>query len=458
MGAAIPAEIFRAYDIRGVVGEALNPAGVAAIGQALGTLYSTQRPVCMGRDGRLSSPDLARALGEGLTAAGCTVLDLGEVPTPLLYYATHALGTGAGVMVTGSHNPAQYNGLKVVMGGQTLYGEAIQGIRRRLLQGGLRKGRGHCEPTRVGGRYVDEIRRHVELARPLRVALDCGNGVAGPTARRLFRALGCDPLELYCEVDGRFPNHHPNPSDPQNLAALARCVRDQGLDLGLAFDGDGDRLVAIDERGRVIWPDRLMMVYAADVLSRHSGASIVYDVKCSRHLGEVIARAGGRPIMWKTGHSLLKAKMQATGALLAGELSGHIFFRERWHGFDDGLYAGARLLEILSRDPRPPSAVFAELPDAVSTPELYVDLPHEGAQHSFMDRFLVQAHFPGAKLTRIDGLRVDFPEGWGLVRASHTTPSLVVRLEADTAQGLTALKRRFKQQIHRIAPGLALPF
>jgi phosphomannomutase/phosphoglucomutase len=404
----ISPDIFRAYDIRGIADTVLTPEVVSIIGQAVASLYPASPPVIVARDGRLSSAALSQALCTGLMAAGRSVIDIGEVPTPVLYYATHKLKTGAGIMVTGSHNPPEYNGLKLVLEGRTLHGEGIRQIHRRILQGELDRGRGCCEQRDLIDDYLDRIVADIKLGRILRLAIDCGNGVAGPIAVRLFEALGCELSTLYCDIDGRFPNHHPNPSMPQNLEDLIACVSSRSLELGLAFDGDGDRLGVIDDRGNIIWPDRQMMLYAIDLLSRHRGAKIIYDVKSSRHLSQVIKDHGGRPLMWKTGHSLLKAKLRETGALLAGEMSGHIFFTERWYGFDDGLYAGARLLEILSRDNRRCSAVFATLPDAMSTPELHIHFARDGAQHDFMRRFKHGAEFEGGEITEIDGLRIEY--------------------------------------------------
>ena len=454
----IDPDIFRAYDIRGVVDRALTPEVVRLIGHALGVLYPNSPRVAVGRDGRLSSPALADALCQGLVDAGRTAIDIGAVPTPVLYFATHHLDTDAGVMITGSHNPPEYNGIKMVMDGHTLFGEEIRRIYERIVQGDLPHGDGQCEQANVLDAYLDRIVSDVKLARPMRIAVDAGNGVAGPTARRLFEALGCEVTCLYCEIDGHFPHHHPNPSEPENMQELIRTVRGEGLEIGLAFDGDGDRLGVVDEQGKIIWADRQMMLFARDVLSRNPGATIIFDVKSSRHLAELIRREGGRPLMWKTGHSFIKAKMKETGALLAGEMSGHIFFKERWYGFDDGLYAGARLLEILSREPQPVSAVFDALPDAVSTPELNVHFNEDGAQHAFMREFTEKAHFEGAQVSHIDGVRADYPDGWGLVRASNTTPSLVIRFEADSEAALQRIQQMFREQMLAVRPDLDLPF
>lgn len=454
----IDASIFRAYDIRGVVKTALRPDVVQLIGKALGTLYPQCRRVVVGRDGRLTSKELAENLISGLCSTGVNVIDIGEVPTPVLYYATHALNTGSGLMVTGSHNPPEYNGIKMVMAEKTLYGDMIQAVYTCIKQNDFITGTGNVEPKNILAEYIDYIGQEILLNRSLNIAIDCGNGVAGPTAIKLFQRLQCNVVELFCDVDGTFPNHHPNPSEPENLQDLIQTVTSNNLDLGLAFDGDGDRVGIVDELGRVLWADRQMILYARDVLSRNSGAEIIFDVKSSRNLAQAIEQAGGKATMWKTGHSFIKNKMKETGALLAGEMSGHIFFKERWFGFDDGLYAAARMLEILAADPRPASTIFDELPDDVSTPEITVHLEKDGAQHEFIKNFVAQAKFPGATLSTIDGIRADFTDGWGLVRASNTTPSLVIRFEAESQQRLNELKDTFKSQIHAIDPSIVLPF
>ena len=454
-----PQSIFKAYDIRGIVGKTLTDDIVAAIGRAIGSAAAArgQQAVAVARDGRLSGPSFVAALAEGLRAAGREVIDLGMVPTPLLYFGAQVLPTRSGVMVTGSHNPPDYNGFKIVLDGETLSGAAIQDLRRRILEADFSSGAGGCSTVDILPRYLERVCGDVHLVRPLKVVVDCGNGVAGVAAPQLMRALGCEVSELFCEVDGHFPNHHPDPSQVENLGDLIEAVRAQGADLGLAFDGDGDRLGVVDAAGNIIWPDRQMMLYAADILARHPGAEIIYDVKCSRHLGRVIAEQGGRPLMWKTGHSLIKAKMKESGALLAGEMSGHIFFKERWYGFDDALYTAARLLEILSKDERPTPAVFAALPDAVCTPELRVEMA-EGEHFRFMERFATAARFPDAEISDIDGIRADFPDGWGLIRPSNTTPSLIIRFEADDEAALRRIQQQFRDAIAALEPGLALPF
>ena len=454
-----PAAIFKAYDIRGIVDETLDEGIVHAIGRAIGSEAAArgQMTVVIARDGRLSGPRFAAALARGLRDSGRDVIDLGRVPTPVLYYATHALGTGSGVMVTGSHNPPDYNGFKLMIDGETLAGEQIQRLRRRILDDDFVDGEGGYRELDLGEDYIERIVGDVRLGRPLKVVVDCGNGVAGELAPRLLRALGCEVEPLFCEIDGHFPNHHPDPSQSENLADLIQAVTAHGADIGLAFDGDGDRLGVVDDRGHVIWPDRQLMLFAQDICARHPGGEIVYDVKCSRHLKRVIEAAGGTPIMWRTGHSLIKARMRESAVLLAGEMSGHVFFQERWYGFDDALYTAARLLEILARRPGPVSAVFATLPEAVSTPELRVELP-EGEHFAFMERLRHEADFGDAEVITIDGLRVEFADGWGLVRASNTTPSLILRFEADDEAGLERIQRRFREAMLAVEPTLELPF
>lgn len=454
--------IFRAYDIRGVVEAGLTPAVATAIGRVLADLYPHNQTVVVGRDGRLSSPVLAERLTQGLRAGGREVIDIGEVPTPVLYYATYELGTAAGVMVTGSHNPPEYNGFKVIMDGKTLHGEDIQAVYQAVVKADHR-GRdgtpaGTVRREDLLNRYVARICQDITLARTLRVGIDCGNGVAGPAALALFARLGCEITPLYCTVDGNFPNHHPNPSEPENLEALIRCVQQNELDVGLAFDGDGDRIGVIDDRGMILWPDRQMMLYSRDILSRNPAAKVIFDIKSSRNLNAVIKEAGGEGIMWKTGHSFIKSKMTETGALLGGEMSGHIFFKERWYGFDDALYSAARLLEIITQQELSTSELFATLPNAVSTPEINLRFDREGAQHSFMREFSERIHLPGAEITTIDGIRADYAHGWGLVRASNTTPSLVIRFEADSDKAMEKIKGAFRKPLLAVDPGLDLPF
>ena len=447
-------EIFRAYDIRGIAGRTLTPEAVHAIGRALGSMAPR---FAVGRDGRASGPQLAAALCDGLQAAGADVVDIGVAPTPLTYFAAHYLGTGSCVSVTGSHNPPEYNGLKMVIEGHTLSGAEIQDLRRRIEQQDFRAGNGRRSHASVLEPYVARIAGDVKLARPMRIAVDCGNGVAGMAAPGLYRQLGCEVRELYCEVDGSFPNHHPDPSRPENLADLIAAVKDGRCELGLAFDGDGDRLGVVTREGEIIFPDRQLMLFAADVLERNPGAQIIYDVKCTRLLAPWIERHGGRPVIWKTGHSLIKAKLAETGAPLAGEMSGHTFFKERWYGFDDALYSGARLLEILSRS-ADPGRVLRELPDAPSTPELNWKLA-EGEPHALVAKLQVTRPFPGARsVLAIDGVRVEYADGFGLARASNTTPVIVLRFEADTDSALERIKREFRAALQPLKPDAPLPF
>jgi phosphomannomutase/phosphoglucomutase len=454
----IDPHIFRAYDIRGVVKTALKPEVVALVGQALGTLYPNSKTVVVARDGRNSSKQLVDNLSQGLQASGCSVIDIGQVPTPVLYYATHKLSTGAGVMVTGSHNPPEYNGLKMVMDGKTLHGEDIQAIHQCILNNELKSEAGNVKEEDLLDTYISRICSDIHLARPLRIGIDCGNGVAGPAALMLFKKLDCEIFDLYCDVDGNFPNHHPNPSDAKNLEDLITCVLENNLDLGLAFDGDGDRVGVVDNKGGVLWADRQMMLYARDVLSRKPGCKIIFDVKSSRNLATVIEKAGGEAIMWKTGHSFIKNKMAETGAELAGEMSGHIFFKERWYGFDDALYSAARLLEIIAKQNLSSSGLFATLPNSLSTPEINVHFKEDGAQHDFMRKFASTVDLPNAKITTIDGIRADYKDGWGLVRASNTTPSLVIRFEADSESVIENIKNDFRQQMLKTDAALQLPF
>jgi phosphomannomutase/phosphoglucomutase len=457
---AIPAEIFKAYDIRGIVDRTLTEDAAEAIGRGLGTMgrgKGVSRFV-VGRDGRLSGPKLARAVARGLNAAGIDVVDIGVVATPMVYFATHHFATGSGVMVTGSHNPPEYNGLKMMVAGDTLAAETIQDLRRLVESGDFASGAGKVEDADIASTYIARIAGDVKLARPMTIAVDCGNGSPGAFAPRLFAKLGCKVIELFCEVDGNFPNHHPDPSKPENLQDLIAKLRQSDAELGLAFDGDGDRLGVVTKSGKIIYPDRQLMLFAADVLARNPGAEVIFDVKCTRNLFSWIREHGGRPLMWKTGHSLIKAKLKETGAPLAGEMSGHVFFKDRWYGFDDGMYAGARLLEILARDANP-SRVLESLPDSVSTPELNVALEREGENHKLIAELQRTARFEGAtEVNTIDGLRVEYPDGFGLMRASNTTPVIVLRFEGDTAEALARIQRDFKRVLSSAKPGVALPY
>lgn len=453
--------IFRAYDIRGVLGKTLNADVARLIGRAIGSEMASRglKTIAVGRDGRLSGPSLAAALIEGLRATGVNVTDIGAAPTPVLYFATQHLNLGSGVMVTGSHNPPDYNGFKIVLGGETLAEDAIQKLYRRIADRDFASGVGLLDKRDLGGDYIERIAGDVRLHRPLKVVIDCGNGIPGAIAPQLFERLGADVIPLFCEVDGNFPNHHPDPSDLHNLEDLILTVKQVKADLGIAFDGDGDRLGVVIPSGEVIFPDRTLMLFAQDVLSRNPGATIIYDVKCTGKLAPVIEAAGGKPLMWRTGHSLIKGKMRETGAALAGEMSGHFFFKERWYGFDDGLYAAARLLEILSGDAqqRLPQAVFESLPNSVSTPELKIELA-EGEHYKFIERFKQEAKFEGAAINLLDGLRADWPDGWGLVRASNTTPVLVLRFDAENMEALKRVQNLFRAQLLAINPKLKLPF
>ena len=450
----VSASAFKAYDIRGVVPDALNPDFAQALGRAFGAraLALGEETVAVGRDGRLSSPSLAAALIEGLVQAGVQVIDVGMVTTPMLYFAAHTL-CNSGIQVTGSHNPKNHNGFKMVLAGRAIYGEDIQSLRRSMEEedAPLRDG-GSVREVSVQQDYQQRIVSDVKLARPLKIVVDCGNGVAGASAPAIFRALGCEVVELFSEVDGDFPNHHPDPSKPENLRDLMAALTRSGADLGLAFDGDGDRLGIVTPSGQNIFPDRQMLLFAQDVLSRVPGGSIVFDVKCSQRLAPAIAAAGGVPLMFKTGHSLIKAKMKEVDSPLGGEMSGHIFFKERWYGFDDGTYAGARLLEILSRHAEP-AAVLEGLPTSYSTPELNVPCA-DGEPHRLVVELQGLAQFGApAQVNTIDGLRVDWPDGFGLIRASNTTPVLVLRFEGQTAEALHRIEGEMMALLQRVKPG-----
>jgi phosphomannomutase/phosphoglucomutase len=455
MGLDLEPEIFRAYDIRGITTRNLTDDVVYWIGRAFAaeSLERNQRRVAVGRDGRHSSAPLRDALTRGLTEGGLDVLDIGEVPTPVLYFATHALDTRTGIMITGSHNPPEYNGLKMVIAGETLAEERIQGLRARLEENRLSEGDGDVEQVDVAGQYLDRIVGDVVVAQPLKVVVDCGNGVAGTLAPELIAQLGCEVVPLYCDVDGDFPNHHPDPAEPANLEDLITVVKAEQADVGLAFDGDGDRLGVVTSSGEIIWPDKLLMLYAQDIVGRNPGADIIYDVKCSRHLNSLISDLGGRPIMWKTGHSHVKAKLKETGALLAGEFSGHICFGERWYGFDDALYAAARLLEILGGTDASADELFSQFPITYSTPELKIPTS-EQAKFEIIQRLAIDGDFGDGTITTIDGLRVDYADGWGLVRPSNTSPVLSLRFEADGQEALDRIQNLFQAQLDTIDPGL----
>jgi phosphomannomutase/phosphoglucomutase len=453
--------IFKAYDIRGVLGSTLDAGIAKKIGQAFGAaaLAKGERKVVIGRDGRLSGPELSASLADGLREAGVDVIDLGMVATPMVYFATNVLDARSGIMVTGSHNPPDYNGFKMVLAGEAIYGDAIQGLYQAIEGGGFKptSSQGGYTTHDIRDAYIQRIAQDVKIARPIKIAVDAGNGVAGAFVGELYRAMGCEVTELFCEVDGHFPNHHPDPAHPENLEDLIKAVKNGDAELGLAFDGDGDRLGVVTKDGQIIFPDRQMMLFAADVLSRNPGAEILYDVKCTRHLGPWIEQHGGRPLMWKTGHSLVKAKLKETGAPLGGEMSGHIFWKDRWFGFDDGLYTGARLLEILTRE-SDPSAVLNALPKASSTPELHLHL-QEGENFALIEKLRTNAEFPGAdRVVDIDGLRVEYPDGFGLARGSNTTPVVVLRFEGETPEALDRIQKEFARVILAAKPDAELPF
>ena len=453
--------IFKAYDIRGIVPSTLDEEVAHALGMAFGVAAQAEgeKVVAVGRDGRLSGPALSAALVRGLTASGVDVIDVGQVTTPMLYFAANTLCT-SGIQVTGSHNPKDYNGFKMVLAGRAIYGEEIQALRRRMEEAGK-------QPAGASGRtgavrnadllasYRERIVQDAKLARPMKIVVDSGNGIAGASAPGIFRALGCEVIELFSEVDGNFPNHHPDPSKPENLKDLIAAINQHGAELGLAFDGDGDRLGIITRSGNNIYPDRQMMLFARDVLTRVPGGTIVFDVKCTQRLAPAIREAGGIPLMYKTGHSLIKAKMKELNSPLGGEMSGHVFFKERWFGFDDGTYAGARILEILSRT-ADPSAVLDALPTSFSTPELNVRCA-EGEPHALVEQLVATASFePPAQVSTIDGVRVDWPDGFGLIRASNTTPVLVLRFEGHTPEALQRIEKDMLALLRRVKPDAAI--
>ena len=462
MSSFAPPEIFKAYDIRGIVGRTLTVEAVENIGHAIGSeaIARKQTDVAIGRDGRESGPELSAALARGLRASGINVIDVGMVATPMVYFTTYALNTHSGVMVTGSHNPPEYNGLKMMLAGDTLAGDAIQALRTRIERSDLKHGAGSYRTHDIREAYLSRIVDAVDgvkLQRTIKIAVDCGNGVAGAFAPELYRRLGCEVQELFCEVDSRFPNHHPDPSQPKNLQDLIAALRTGDAEIGLAFDGDGDRLGVVTKSGKIIYPDRQLMLFAADVLSRNANAEIIFDVKSTRNLFKWIRDRGGKPLMWKTGHSFIKAKLKETGAPLAGEMSGHIFIKERWYGFDDALYAGARLLEILSKVPDL-SAALESLPDAVSTPELHVHTA-EGENYTLMDALKQTAKFSNAQeIITIDGMRVEYADGFGLARPSNTTPVIVLRFEAETDAALKRIQDDFRRALLAVKPGITLPF
>ena len=438
--------IFKAYDIRGIVEQDLTPETVKLIGLAIGSesIAQGERGVVVGRDGRLSGPDLIKSLKTGLKQSGCHVVDIGMVPTPLVYFATYTKAATSGVMITGSHNPPEYNGFKIMIAGETLSGDRIQALYQRIQNQDFQSGHGTSTRVDIEDDYIDRVKADVKLSKPLKIVIDCGNGVAGNIAPKLFEQLGAKVTKLFCLVGGNFPNHHPDPSKLHNLEDIIKEVIDTGADMGFAFDGDGDRLGLIDNKGNVIWADRQMILYSRDILDRKPGAKIVFDVKCSSLLPKDICEHGGKAIMSRTGHSFIKAKLKETGAALGGEMSGHIFFKERWYGFDDALYTGARLLEILSKTDKTCEQVFANLPDSINTPEINIHFDEQGDQFKAMDKLAKNVSFEGAEITTIDGVRVDYPNGWGLVRPSNTTPCLVLRFEANDKKTLEEIQTKFR--------------
>lgn len=456
---AIPHEIFKAYDIRGIVGKTITAENVEKIGHAIGSEARARNltTIAIGRDGRLSGTELSQALARGIRKSGIDVVDVGMVATPMLYFAAHELCRYSGVMVTGSHNPPEYNGFKIVLGGQTLAADTIQALRLRIENDDLTQGAGNYSEHNIVNTYLERITSDIKLARPIRIVVDCGNGVAGAFAPALYRGLGCQVTELFCDVDGSFPNHHPDPSVPGNLADVIQALQTTDAEIGLAFDGDGDRLGIVTKDGHIINPDRQLMLFAADVLSRNPGGKVIFDVKCTRNLAPWISQHGGTPVMWKTGHSFIKSKLIEEKALLAGEMSGHLFFKERWYGFDDGLYAGARLLELLSRQ-ADINATLNNLPDSINTPELQVRVA-EGENHALIAQLQQSAVFDNAQqVITIDGLRVEYSDGFGLARASNTTPVMVLRFEADSEAALKRIQEDFRRNILQAKPDAQLPF
>lgn len=456
----IPNGIFRTYDIRGIVGKELTVDSIYTIGLAIGSeaIDRGQKRIAIGRDGRLSGSDFLHAMAAGIMKSGCDVINIDEVTTPILYYATNVLdNTTSGIMITGSHNPPEYNGIKIVLGAVTLCEEAIQDLYKRIIANNFHFGEGKEQHMNLLDQYIKRVTDGIKLVKPLKVVIDCGNGVGGKAAPKLFKALGCEVIELFCEVDGHFPNHHPDPSIMENLKDLINTVKTHNADIGLAFDGDADRIGVVTSKGDIILPDRLMVLFARDVLTRYPEAAIPFDVKCSRHLANEIAKSGGKPVMIRTGHSLLKAKINELRSPIGGELSGHIFFKERWYGFDDGIYVAARLLELIAKDGRSSADVFAEVPNSINTPELKLNIP-EDKKFKLIESFIKKSLFDDAKITTIDGIRVEFKDGFGLMRASNTSPAITFRFEGDTKESLVRIEKAFKDQILALDNTLKLPF
>lgn len=450
--------IFRAYDVRGIVETALTDDTVYHLGRAFAAESKSQgvTHVNVAADGRLSSPALKKIFSEGLIDGGCRVTDVGYVPTPTLYYAAHQDDQCTGVMITGSHNPANYNGFKMMINGHTLSGDDIQDLKTRIIEQNYSEGEGSSEELDIRQSYLERILGDVKLNRKLKVVVDCGNGIPGELAPQLIEKLGCEIIPMYCEVDGTFPNHHPDPGKSKNLQDAIAKVKETGADLGLAFDGDGDRVGVITNEGNIVYPDRVMMLFSEEILKRNPGAEIIFDVKCSRLLAKVIEEAGGKATMWRTGHSLIKQKIKQSGALLGGEMSGHIFFKERWYGFDDALYSAARLLEILTNTDETADFLFNQYPEDISTPELNITVTDENKFD--IVAALQEKSFPGGNANIIDGIRVDYPDGWGLIRASNTTPVLVLRFEAETETALLRIRSEFEQKLHEVDSSLVIPY
>ncbi len=449
--------IYRAYDIRGIAATQLIDAYVVLIGKAIGSLAldQGQPDMIVGADARNSSPTIRENLVKGILSTGCNVIDIGTVPSPVLYFATHTLNSQSGVIITASHNAAEYNGFKIIINGKTLFDNNILGIKTRIDKGDFRQGDGSLSETNVTDAYIERICSDVALGKSVKIVVDCGNGVAGNTAPRLFEELGCHVIPLYCELDGNFPNHQPDPSVLSNLQDLVEAVKKEQADLGVALDGDGDRITVVTAQGKIIMPDRLLMLFAKDIVARNPGTDVLFDVKCTRRLNSIISTYGGRPVMWKTGHSFMKEKMIETGALLAGEFSGHIFFKERWYGFDDGLYAAARLLEILTIRDQDIDSVFASFPDDAHTPEILVKVD-EDKKFKIVEELTQKGNFGDGKITTIDGIRIDFSDGWGLVRASNTNPAITLRYEADTEEALDRIRNTIQTQLLKIDSSLSL--
>ena len=457
----LAANIFKAYDIRGIYGKELTLDAIALIAKSISNLYPNDNDtIVIGRDGRNSSSEISKALIDSFLKNGKNVIDIGEVPTPLLYFAVNHLSLNSGIIITGSHNPKEYNGLKMIMDGHTLSGGEITRIYDDIIDGtfsNLNFLNTSYKNLNISDEYIKQVHRNISIKKKLKIAVDAGNGVAGPIAVEIYRKLGLELIELYCSVDGDFPNHHPNPSDPKNLIDLINEVKKSKCDLGIAFDGDGDRCLILDNKGNIVWPDRQMMIFSKDILSQNQNAKVIYDVKSSRFLANVIKDSGGEPIMCRTGHSYIKKMMRETNAILAGEMSGHIFFNDKWYGFDDGIYCGARMIEIVSNQNIESSEIFADLPNSFSTPEINIPVDKDGIQHDFMEKFKSSAIFEEAEISTIDGLRVDYDDGWGLLRASNTTSCLVMRFEAESKGRLLEIKNSFISQIRKIDSRLEIP-